>query len=292
MTTARKTHRELAHRTNAFTQPLANDFLSAARSQAPSPTATAAASQSETQQSQPPAYRGPPKGIQRMMAQHEPPTNQCTDVYVAPTQRTDEGDDGDTATAADEDGGEPLSTRRRLSSTPDSNLSLRHCNMYGTMMGTTSVTIDDINDTAQNMIGNFTPINTGDPMAYMTAMSALVAIEHFAMTHNVLIRECKQVADMPRTQRAIAAGLLMNRIALEQMDEDDGGTTAHATAIGGGSDTHANLDTRTTIRGGAPRMRRQHNGRRHERNTHDRWGERPTRSTAPTTTTDTTAPCQ
>ena len=59
--------------------------------------------------------------------------------------------------------------------------------MYGTMMGTTSVTIDDINDTAQNMIGNFTPINTGDPMAYMGAMSALVAIEHFAMTHNVLL---------------------------------------------------------------------------------------------------------
>ena len=48
----------------------------------------------------------------------------------------------------------------------------------------------------------------------MGAMSALVAIEHFAMARNVLLRECKQVAEMPRTQRAIAASLLMNRIAL------------------------------------------------------------------------------
>ena len=191
-----------------------------------------------------------------MMAQHESPPNQDANAHAASTQRTDEGHGEATATAGDENDGESPSSRRRLSDTPDNSLSLRHCKIYGTMMGTTSVTINDINDTAQGMIDNFTPINAGDPMAYMGAMSALVAIEHFAMMHNVLIRECKQVAEIPRTQRAIAAGLLVNRIAVEQMEEEDRGPKGYATAIDGGDDAYANPDARTTIRGGAPRMPR------------------------------------
>ena len=81
--------------------------------------------------------------------------------------------------------------------------------MYGTMMGSTSFTIDDINDTARIIIEGYIPIDTGDPMAYMAAMSTLIAIEHFAMTHSVLIRECNQVASMPKTQRALTAGILI-----------------------------------------------------------------------------------
>ena len=61
------------------------------------------------------------------------------------------------------------------------------------MMGETSVTIADINDTAQYMIDNFVPIEATDQMAFMVAMNTLVQIEHFAMTHDVLLRECKQV---------------------------------------------------------------------------------------------------
>ena len=51
-------------------------------------------------------------------------------------------------------------TRRRLNETPDSNLSLRHCKMYDTMVGSMSVTIDDTNDTAQIMIEGYTPVGT------------------------------------------------------------------------------------------------------------------------------------
>ena len=69
------------------------------------------------------------------------------------------------------------------------------------------------------MIGNSTSTDAGDPMTFMTAMSTLVAIEHFAMTHNVLMRECSQVASLPQAQRAIAAGLPTNRIAIEHVDE-------------------------------------------------------------------------
>ena len=56
VTTARKTHRELAYITKASTQPLANGFLSAAWSLTPQPAAAAAVSQTETQQPQPPPY--------------------------------------------------------------------------------------------------------------------------------------------------------------------------------------------------------------------------------------------
>ena len=126
--------------------------------------------------------------------------------------------------------------------------------MYGTMMGSTSVTIDDINDTARIIIEGYIPIDTGDPMAYMAAMSTLIAIEHFAMTHSVLIRECNQVASMPKTQRALTAGILINRIAVEQMDEHGGETVAHSAAIGGGDGMHANPNAHATIRGSAPNM--------------------------------------
>ena len=74
------------------------------------------------------------------------------------------------------------------------------------------------------------------------------------MTYSMLIRECGQVASMPRTQRAIAAGILMNRVAVEQMVEHGGETAAHSTAIGGGDGIHANPNAHATIRDSAPHM--------------------------------------
>jgi hypothetical protein len=94
------------------------------------------------------------------------------------------------------------------------------------MMGKTSVTIEDINETARNMLDGFVQINPGDPMAYIQAQSTLAAIESFAFQHSVLLSECAQIAQMPLPQRAIAAGLLMNKVAIESMKDDNG---EHAT---------------------------------------------------------------
>ena len=93
MTTARKTYRDLAYRTQAFTQPLANAFLAAAGSQTQTPAAVATTGQTEQQQQQLPADRGPPKGSQQMMEQYASPTDQDNDAHAGPT--TPPGANGD-----------------------------------------------------------------------------------------------------------------------------------------------------------------------------------------------------
>ena len=300
ITTARQKHRELAHRTKFFTQPLADAFLEATWSPTTKTTAAAAAANTATPQAGPPPYKGPPKGLAQMMGQHESPQAADANPHVAPPQQADkvhgeataaaEGErrrkrispptappraagrpraDGGTtripqaadpnshaapprrtdgtpddaaATAGGEGDGSSPSSRRRLNDTPDNGISLRHCRKYGTMMGETSVTIADINDTAQYMIDDFVPIEASDQMAFMKAMNTLVQIEHFAMAHDVLMSECTQISEMPRPQRAVAAGLLMNQIAIEQMEEE---ARTHTAAIDGGEHIlgHARMHT-------------------------------------------------
>ena len=48
------------------------------------------------------------------------------------------------------------------------------------------------------MIDNFVPIEASDQTAFMLAMSTLVQIEHFAMTHDVLMSEFTQISELPR----------------------------------------------------------------------------------------------
>ena len=123
------------------------------------------------------------------------------------------------------------------------------------MMGETSVTVEDINDTAQYMIDEFVQIDPSESMAFMKAMSTLVQIEHFAMAHDVLMSECMQIAKMPRRSRAVAAGLLMNQIGIQQQMEEE--ANARTAAVDGGAHTIGHTDandTHTTIRGGTPRM--------------------------------------
>ena len=162
--------------------------------------------------------------------------------------------DGAAATGGEGDGNSP-SSRRRLNETPENGISLRHCRKYGTMMGKTSVAIADINDTAQCMIDEFVPIEVSDSMAFMTAMNTLVQIEHFAMAHDVLMSECTQISKMPRRARAVAAGLLMNQIGIQQQMEEEART--HTAAVDRGEHIIGHTDAtdaHTTIRGGAPRM--------------------------------------
>ena len=123
------------------------------------------------------------------------------------------------------------------------------------MMGEMSVAIADINDTAQYMIDGFVPIGASDSMAFMKAMSTLVQIEHFAMAHDVLMSECTQISKMPRRARAVAAGLLMNQIGIQQQMEEEART--HTAAVDRGEHIIGHTDAtdaHTTIRGGAPRM--------------------------------------
>ena len=101
------------------------------------------------------------------------------------------------------------------------------------------------------MIGAFVPIEASDQMAFMKAMNTLVQIEHFAMAHDVLMSECTQISELPRPQRAVAAGLRMNQIAIEQMEEE---ARTHTAAIDGGEHNLGRTDAHTTIRGGAPRI--------------------------------------
>ena len=207
ITTARQKHREFAHRTKFFTQPLADAFLETTWSPTTKTTAAAAAANTATPQAGPPPYKGPPKGLAQMMGQHESPqaadanahvaplqiadkihgeaaaaaegesnenspgpprrrrerlegleqtavqheSPQATDTntHAAPPRRTDGTPDDAAATAGGEDDGSSPGSRRRLNDTPDNGISLRHYRKYGTMMGETSVTIADINDTAQ-----------------------------------------------------------------------------------------------------------------------------------------------
>ena len=312
--TARQKHRELAHRTKSFTQPLSDAFLETTWNPTPQAKTAAAAAGTAAAPAGTPPYGGPPKGLAQMMKQHESPQAADADQRGAPPKRTADangeaatasaadgggahapgptrhhqerpegpeqptpkatltegGDpnshtalpqradghnnDGTAATGGADDGSSP-SSRRRLNETPDNGISLRHCMKYGTMMGETSVTVDDINDTAQYMIDEFVLIDPSEPMAFMKALSTLVQIEHFAMENDVLMSECKQIAKMPRRQRAVAAGLLMNQIGIQQQMEEEANT--RTTTIGGGAHTigHADADdTRTTIRGGTPRM--------------------------------------
>ena len=312
--TARQKHRELAHRTKSFTQPLSDAFLETTWNPTPQAKTAAAAAGTAAAPAGTPPYGGPPKGLAQMMKQHESPQAADADQRGAPPKRTADangeatiapaadgggahapgptrhhqerpegpeqptpkatltegGDpnshtalpqradghnnDGTAATGGEDDGSSP-SSRRRLNETPDNGISLRHCMKYGTMMGETSVTVDDINDTAQYMIDEFVLIDPSEPMAFMKALSTLVQIEHFAMANDVLMSECKQIAKMPRRQRAVAAGLLMNQIGIQQQMEEEANT--RTTTIGGGAHTigHADADdTRTTIRGGTPRM--------------------------------------
>ena len=307
--TSRQKHRELAHRTKFFTQPLSGAFLEATWSPTTKTTAAAAAANTAAPQAGPPPYKGPPKGLAQMMGQHESPQAADANPHVAPPQQADkvhgeataaaesEGDENasapprrhqerpddpdqttaqheipqaadpnshaapprrtdgtpndDAAMAGGEGDGSSPGSRRRLNGTPDNGISLRHCRKYGTMMGETSVTIADINDTAQYMTGAFVPIEASDQMAFMKAMNTLVQIEHFAMAHDVLMSECTQISKMPRRARAVAAGLLMNQIAIEQMEED---ARTHTAAIDGGEHNPGHTDAHTTARGGAPRM--------------------------------------
>ena len=314
ITTARQKHRELAHRTKSFTQPLSDAFLETTWNPTPQTKAAATAAGTAATPAGTPPYGGPPKGLAQMMKQHESPQAADADQQGAPPKRTADAN-GDDATATEAgggsehapgpprhhqerpegpeqpapkaalpDGGDPNShtalpkradehnndgtaaaggaddgrspsSRRRLNETPDNSISLRHCTKYGTMMGETSVTVDDINDTAQYMIDDFVQIDPSESMAFMKAMSTLVQIEHFAMAHDVLMSECLQIAKMPRRSRAVAAGLLMNQIGIQQQMEEEANTRT-ATADGGAhiiGHTDAN-DTHTTIRGGAPRM--------------------------------------
>ena len=81
---------------------------------------------------------------QQRQFKHGPRSN----AHTGTTAPAGTNEDETAAATAGEIDGESLSTRRRLNETPDSNLSLRHCKMHGTMMGSASVPIDEINDTA------------------------------------------------------------------------------------------------------------------------------------------------
>ena len=314
VTTARQKHRELAHRTKSFTQPLSDAFLETTWNPTPPTKAAATVAVTAATPAGATPYGGPPKGLAQMMKQHESPQGADADQREEPPKRKTDANGDDITTAAADGGGEHApdpprrhqeqpegpgqptpkaaltedgdpnshtalpkrtdgrnndgtattggaddgrssSSRRRLNETPDNNISLRHCMKYGTMIGETSVTVEDINDTAQYMIDEFVPIDPSESMAFMKAMSTLVQIEHFAMAHDVLMSECMQIAKMPRRSRAVAAGLLMNQIGIQQQMEEE--ANARTAAEGGGAHiighTDAN-DTHTTIRGGTPRM--------------------------------------
>ena len=106
ITTARQKHRELAHRTKSFTQPLSDAFLETTWNPTPQTKAAAAAAGTAAAPAGTPPYGGPPKGLAQMMKQHESPQAADADQRGAPPKRTADANGDDTTAAAAGGGGE------------------------------------------------------------------------------------------------------------------------------------------------------------------------------------------
>ena len=100
VTTARQKHRELAHRTKSFTQPLSDAFLETTWNPTPQTKAAATAAGTAATPAGTPPYGGPPKGLAQMMKQHESPQAADANQQGAPPKHRRKRDQAARAAAA------------------------------------------------------------------------------------------------------------------------------------------------------------------------------------------------